>query len=115
MSIPEIWHTESAPVNTTPTFVRIDIAEDGTVVSTTDATAEITEAVRSNAERSQYLAELIRQAHANGTHVLIGADWNYEPFLDISLTTMDGPERNADGSGSFRLEVAEEVQGVDHP
>lgn len=80
-----------------------------------DATAAIDEVVRASAERSQYLAELIRQAHENSTHVLIGADWNYEPFLDIALTTVDGPERNADGSGSFRLEVAEEVQGVDHP
>jgi hypothetical protein len=33
-----------------------------------------------------------------------------------SWTSDDVPSSgNADGSGSFRLEVAEEVQGVDHP
>lgn len=86
-TVPDIWYTESAPVNTNPTFIRIDIAEDGTVVSTTDATAEITEVIRARNETGQYLAAVIAD---NGGSIELPTTFDYRPDRTVIFGTLAG-------------------------
>lgn len=107
MTIPDIWYTESAPVSTTPTFVRIDIAEDGTVVSTTDATAEITEIIRARNETGQYLAAVIAD---NGGSISLPSDFDYRPDRTVIFGTLAG-----DTDETFRVYTAQIDVPADGP